>query len=255
MRKIPNQVLQVGVVFLIVGTTMIFVRQRFIPESFGELGHYRANAVAMNAAQDIKYAGWQACAECHDDEVAKKNRSFHRTLSCETCHGAASLHAREEADEDPILPTGRDLCLSCHRYLISRPTGFPQVIEERHEPAELCHTCHDPHDPLPSEHPESCAGCHAAISRIKSVSHHAPLDCEVCHDVEPQHFLNPRSHLPRKPFERAFCGNCHAADSGRLTQFRGVDLTHFDVPKIDLDTHGGTMLCWQCHYQHSPEAR
>jgi len=54
MRKLPNQVLQVGVVFLIVGTTMILVRQHFVPESFGELGHYRANAVGMNAAREIQ---------------------------------------------------------------------------------------------------------------------------------------------------------------------------------------------------------
>ena len=155
----------------------------------------------------------------------------HRTVSCETCHGAASEHAREEADDDPVLPTGRELCLACHRYLASRPTGFPQIIEERHEPAKLCHTCHDPHDPVPSERPESCSGCHAAISRVKAVSHHEPLDCEVCHEAEPEHFLSPRSHLPRKPFERAFCGNCHARDVDLPTHFRGVDLGERDIPQ------------------------
>jgi hypothetical protein len=253
--KVPAQVLQVGVVFLIVGATMIFVRQRFIPESFGDIGHYRADALDTIVAREIQYAGWQACAECHDDQVETKNSSYHRTVSCETCHGAASEHAREEADDDPVLPTGRELCLACHSYLASRPTGFPQIIEERHEPAKLCHTCHDPHDPVPSERPESCAGCHAAISRVKAVSHHEPLDCEVCHEAEPEHFLRPRSNLPRKPFERAFCGNCHARDADLPTHFRGVDLGEHNIPQIDQGTHGGTLLCWQCHYQHSPEVR
>ena len=249
--------LQVGFVFLIVGTAMIWARQRFIPESFGEIGHYRADALGAIAAREIQYAGWQACAECHDDQVEMKSNSFHRTLTCEICHGAAWAHAEGEADEDPPLPTGRDLCLTCHSYLESRPTGFPQIIEERHEPAKLCHTCHDPHDPVPSERPESCSACHAAISRVKAVSHHAPLDCEVCHEVEPEHFLQPRSNLPRKPFERSFCGNCHSMGTGAeaITEFRGVDLTEHDVPQIDQDTHGGTLVCWQCHYQHSPEAR
>ena len=253
--KLPNQVLQVGVVFLIVGTAMILVRQRFIPESFGDIGHYRADALEMVAARDIQYAGWQACAECHEDEVETKNGSFHRMLSCEVCHGASSEHAEEEAEDDPILPTGRELCLACHSYLVSRPTGFPQIIEERHEPAKLCHTCHDPHDPVPSERPESCSACHTAISRVKAVSHHASLDCEVCHEAEPEHFLRPRSNLPRKPFERAFCGNCHARDADLPTHFRGVDLTEHDIPRIDQDTHGGSLVCWQCHYQHSPEVR
>jgi len=255
MRKIPNQVLQVGAVFVVVGTCMFLVRRHFVPPTFGELGHYRAKAVELNADHPIQYAGWQACAECHDEEVAKKNSSYHRTLSCETCHGPAAAHASGEEEDNPVLPSGNGLCLSCHRYLASRPTGFPQIIEERHEPAKLCHTCHDPHDPTPPERPESCSGCHAAIARIKSVSHHAPLDCEVCHDVSPEHFSNPRANPPRKPFERAFCGNCHAAGGRQRTEFRGVDLTQYDIPKIDLDTHGGTLLCWQCHYQHSPEAR
>ena len=75
------------------------------------------------------------CAECHDDQVETKNSSFHRTVSCETCHGAAAEHAREEAEDDPPLPTGRELCRSCHRYLVSRPPGFPQAPQERHDPA------------------------------------------------------------------------------------------------------------------------
>lgn len=253
--KLPAQVLQVGIVFLVLGAGMIALRQRFVPESFGEIGHYRADALETNAARPVQYAGWQACAECHDDVVETKNQSFHRTLTCEACHGAAMAHALEEADEAPPLPTGKELCLSCHRYLRSRPTGFPQIIEERHEPAELCHSCHDPHDPVPDEVPESCSACHTAIYRVKAVSHHAPLDCEVCHEAEPEHFLNPRSHLPRKPFERAFCGHCHAAGVELPAEFRGVDLTRHEIPRIDLDSHGGTMVCWQCHYQHSPEAR
>ena len=35
----------------------------------------------------------------------------------------------------------------------------------------------------------------------------------------------------------------------------GVDLSQFEIPRIDFDTHGGTFACWDCHYQHSPEAR
>jgi len=254
-RKIPVQVIQLGVVFLFLGVGMFLLRQRFVPESFGDLGHYRANAVGAVAAHPIQYAGWQVCADCHTDEVETKKRSYHRTLSCEVCHGAAWAHANEETDETPPLPTQRSLCLQCHSYLPSRPTGFPQIVEERHEPAKLCHTCHNPHDPAPSETPESCSACHAAIVRVKAVSHHAPLDCQVCHETPAQHSVLPRSNLPRKPFEREFCGKCHAKGAKPPNVVRGVDLREYDIRRIDLDTHGGTLVCWQCHYQHSPEAR
>jgi hypothetical protein len=253
--KVPNQVVQLAVVFAVVGVSMVLIRQRFVPESFGELGHYRADSVDQIAALEIQYAGWQVCADCHEEEVETKNQSYHRTLSCEVCHGAAWDHADEQTDETPILPKQRSLCLQCHSYLSSRPTGFPQIVEERHEPARPCHTCHDPHDPAPSERPESCSACHAAISRVKSVSHHAPLDCTVCHETPEEHSVLPRSHLPRKPFQREFCGTCHADGAEASDIPEGVDLAGYEIPRVDLVTHGGTLVCWQCHYQHSPEAR
>ena len=255
MRRLPNQVLQLAVVFAVVAVGMILLRQRFVPESFGDLGHYRADAVDLIAAQALQYAGWQVCADCHTDEVEAKNHSFHRSLSCEVCHGAARAHANEETDDTPPLPTRRDQCLQCHSYLPSRPTGFPQVVAERHEPARPCHTCHDPHDPTPPERLESCSACHAAISRVKGVSHHAPLDCTVCHETPAEHSVLPRSNLPRKPFEREFCGTCHAEGVEKPAVLEGVDLSDYAIPLVDLDTHGGTLVCWQCHYQHSPEAR
>jgi hypothetical protein len=234
---------------------MILLRQRFVPESFGDLGHYRADAVDMIAAQELQYAGWQVCADCHSDQVETKNDSFHRSLSCEVCHGAAWAHANDEVDDTPPLPTRREQCLQCHNFLPSRPTGFPQVVAERHEPARPCHTCHDPHDPTPPERLESCSACHGAIARVKGVSHHAPLDCTVCHETRAEHSVLPRSNLPRKPFEREFCGKCHAEGVEKPAVLGSVDLSEYDIPLVDLDTHGGTLVCWQCHYQHSPEAR
>jgi hypothetical protein len=255
VRRIPNQVLQLAVVFAVLAVVMILVRQRLVPESFGDIGHYRADAVDINAARALQYAGWQVCADCHDDIVETKNRSFHRNLSCEACHGAAWAHASGETDETPPLPTRREQCLQCHGYLPSRPTGFPQVVAERHEPARPCHSCHDPHDPTPPEQPESCAACHPAISNVKNVSAHAPLDCNVCHEAPAEHRLVPRSHLPSKPYEREFCGKCHAEGAEPPVAFAGVDLSDYTIPLVDLDTHGGTLVCWQCHYQHSPEVR
>ena len=254
-RKIPTQVIQLGIIFLALGVGMVFLRQEFIPETFGDLGHYRAAAVAANAELEPRYAGWQECVKCHEDKVENKNKSFHRTVSCEACHGPASKHANRPRRHDPELPTGRQPCLACHRYLASRPTGFPQIIEDRHNPVRACTGCHDAHDPTPPERIQECSACHNTIARSKAVSAHAPLGCEVCHEVPTEHKVQPRAHVPEKPFEREFCGTCHAMDAEPPEVIRGVDLTVYEIPRIDLITHGGTFVCWQCHYQHSPEAR
>ncbi|MDH3273199.1 MAG: hypothetical protein OEM64_05590 [Gammaproteobacteria bacterium] len=254
-RKVPTQVIQLGVIFLAVGVGMFLMRQKFVPETFGDLGHYRGAAVAANAELEPHYAGWQQCAMCHPDKVETKNRSFHRTVSCETCHGPASDHTSNPMGLKPELPTGREPCLVCHSYLASRPTGFPQVIEDRHNPVRACTGCHDAHDPTPPESIQECSACHNTIARSKAVSPHAPLDCEACHEVQPEHKVQPRAHVPKKPFERAFCGTCHAKGAEAPEEIRGVDLTVYEIPRIDLVTHGGTFVCWQCHYQHSPEAR
>lgn len=254
-RRIPTQIIQLGVIFAAAAVGLFLLRQEFIPETFGDLGHYRAAAVDANAALETRYAGWQMCAMCHPDKVQTKNKSFHKTVSCEACHGPASDHTTNPMQIHPEVPTGREPCLACHSYLASRPTGFPQIIEGRHNPLQACTGCHDSHDPTPPESIQECSACHNTISRSKAVSPHAPLACEVCHEAPEEHKVKPRSHLPKKPFEREFCGGCHATDASPPEQANGVDLTVYDIPRINLTTHGGTFVCWQCHYQHSPEAR
>jgi hypothetical protein len=222
---------------------LLIVRQRFVPKSFGEEGHYRADVVPLIASQELVFAGLQACAECHADEAELKASSFHRGLSCEGCHGAAAGHVEDPSEVQPLVPTGREACLRCHRYLPSRPTGFPQIIENVHNPMDPCAVCHDPHDPTPPAVPEFCSACHAAIARTKAVSHHRELDCETCHAATPEHRENPRAALPKKPAAREFCGQCHApeASSGPA------------IPRVEMSTHGRRYLCWQCHYPHNPE--
>jgi hypothetical protein len=254
-RRFPTQAVRLGVIFLAVLVGMFLLRQKYIPESFGELGHYRADAVAVNAALPPRYAGWQTCAMCHPDKIETKNHSFHRTVSCEACHGPAGDHTNNPMELRPEVPTGRAPCLACHSYLASRPTGFPQIIEDRHNPIRACTGCHDAHDPTPPETIQECSACHNTIARSKAVSAHAPLDCEACHEVPPEHKVQPRANIPKKPFEREFCGTCHAAGVRPPDEIRGVDLTVYEIPRINLTTHGGTFLCWECHYQHSPEAR
>ncbi len=253
---LPDQVVRIVVIFTLGLTALVTLRNRFIPETFGELGHYRAAAIDLNANKPIRYVGWQTCYDCHDDVVEKKAASYHRLLSCEVCHGPGYDHAEVDFDEyTPYIPHGRKDCLICHEYLAARPTGFPQIIELQHNPAEPCVKCHDPHDPTPPETPGACSGCHGEIARTKSLSHHRIVPCQICHDTPAEHMTSPRMHLPTKPRQREFCGQCHGKKAKPLLLLTDADIREKDVPRVDLTVHGNTYVCWQCHYPHYPEAK
>lgn len=243
--KFPDQVVRLAFVFAVAIGALLVARQAFVPESFGEIGHYRAEAIDIVRDQEVHFAGLEACAECHDDIAATKAASYHRGLSCEGCHAASAGHAADPGEATPVIPTGRKPCLRCHEYLPSRPTGFPQIVETLHNPMEACMECHDAHDPTPPEVPETCAACHPSIARTKAVSHHWALDCETCHTARPEHRESPRAFLPSKPSAREFCAQCHA----------GGKRASAAIPQVDLASHGGRYLCWQCHYPHYPEGR
>lgn len=242
---LPDQVVRLGTLFVLAGAALILARQRFVPQTFGEIGHYRAAATESAASKEIRYAGAMVCVECHSDLGEAKSRSYHRTLSCEVCHGPAANHPEDPEGHKPAIPRERgEACLYCHDYLPSRPTGFPQIVETQHNPMEPCIGCHDPHDPTPPAIPGSCTACHGQIARTKAVSHHGRLDCQTCHETPSGHLEAPRSYLPKKPVQREFCGGCHAQGAG----------SDADIPRVDLLSHGGTYLCWQCHYPHFPES-
>lgn len=254
--KVPDQAVRIGTVFILGLVGALILRHHFLPESFGELGHYRANAIPGIKALPLHYAGWQTCGACHEDELDKKMAGFHKNLSCETCHGPAYDHAVvDPTASTPNVPRAREACLTCHGYLPSRPTGFPQILELQHNPMEPCIKCHNPHNPAAEQVAPACSGCHGEIARTKAISHHALLQCETCHTAPPEHKENPRQFLPKKPTNREFCGQCHSKGTQTSGTLLGVDLTSRDIPKVDLETHGNTYLCWQCHYPHYPEGK
>ena len=243
--KVPDQVVRLAILFVAATVVLLVVRSMLIPETFGVDGHYRAAAIDANVQQELHYGGWQLCVECHDDVGEVKQASYHRSVSCEVCHGPSALHAEDFEAQTPVIPRSRgEGCLFCHAYLPSRPTGFPQIIETVHNPLRPCLDCHDPHDPTPPDIPESCSACHGQIARTKAVSHHRDLECETCHEVSEEHRVSPRSALPTKPTQREFCGQCHGEDASSPAH----------IPRVDVQDHGGTYRCWQCHYPHYPEA-
>ena len=239
----PQQINRLAIVFVLVVAAMIAAWYFLVPETFGELGHYRSAAVDSVAAQPVRYAGQQVCGECHDEIFETKAESRHHTVSCEACHGPAAAHVDDPEENRPSAPRKRGYCPLCHGYNASRPTGFPQIDPMTHNPVKACIACHDPHQPLTPHAPEACSACHGEIARTKAVSHHAQLPCIRCHEADDEHKVNPRRVRPSKPRTRALCGECHAEDSDAPRA----------VPRIDIATHGNSTVCWQCHYPHHPE--
>lgn len=243
-HKLPQQVPRLAVVFALAALALIAARYFLIPDTFGELGHYRAAAIDTIIAHPKKYAGQQDCALCHGSIMDRRLAGNHRGLACEGCHGPAAGHVASPVEVKPAIPSARDFCPRCHAYNPSRPTGFPQIDPATHNPRIPCAACHDPHAPEPPIPPGSCSACHGQIANQKAVSHHATLDCVTCHTAPEEHKISPRAVRPGKPMERAFCGGCHAEDAESPRQ----------IPRINLRSHYPQYVCWQCHYPHYPEA-
>jgi hypothetical protein len=243
--KFPQQVISLAIIFAIFITALIVARIILIPKSFGKYGHYRADSVDEIMALPINYAGSDACYDCHDDIVDTKKTSNHKGVGCEVCHGPAAKHVDAPDEFTPDAPRERGQCPLCHGFNTSRPTGFPQIITEQHNPGKPCMNCHEPHNPVLPHSPEECSACHREIANKTKVSHHSTLDCETCHEVAKNHTTSPRLAVAKKPTGRDFCGECH--DEGASSPR--------SVPKIDLSEHNERYLCWDCHYPHFPEAR
>lgn len=244
-KKIPEQVKRLSIVLIVIIAGYLFISPLFIPTDFGKYGHFRVSAVEEIASQPMNYAGHEVCATCHEDVSELRSKGYHKNVACEVCHGPALLHTEDPGSGKLEAPRERGYCILCHEYLPSRPTGFPQILSESHNPMKPCITCHDPHKPEPPVTPKECSACHATIARTLSISYHIYLPCIRCHETPEKHKINPREFTPSKPTTREFCGGCHSIDAK----------SEKGISRIDLATHGHRYVCWQCHYPHLPEAR
>lgn len=242
--RVPEQVQRLGIVVAILAILTLVMRFGVIPAAYFSPKLHRSSTVEREIAKPIRFAGMATCRSCHEEHYEVKSRGKHRGLACETCHGPAVKHTENPEAEKPYAPRDRNFCPKCHAYDASRPTGFPQINPESHNPEMPCITCHLPHEPEPPEVPRECEACHGQIARTKAVSSHARLACVTCHTVDERHKVAPRSALPSKPQSREFCGQCHATGTAEPR-----------APKVDLASHGGSYRCWDCHYPHLPEGR
>jgi hypothetical protein len=143
----PPQLNRLFIIFAFIVAAFVAMRWVARPQSFGEYGHYRGDALSEAIQRKPAYVLRTSCAECHDEESAKNSDGPHKKISCQTCHGPGSTHCAEPATDNIQHPQPRALCLRCHETLPARPVRFPQISEPDHADGALCNTCHDVHNP------------------------------------------------------------------------------------------------------------
>ncbi|MCP5105809.1 MAG: hypothetical protein GY950_20645 [bacterium] len=199
---------------IIAALAAYFIFQALLsPESFGEWGHYRKDAVADELAREPVHQNGTVCMECHDDISDVHGKDVHYKLECSVCHGDGHKHVtfnlgettEKISEEEARMPKDYTLegCLYCHRKLSARPADFPQIDVARHfrlvgvtETQTACIACHSPHEPLFLNRDVAGARIHPIIK-----------ECRQCHDPVPA-----EDHRTVKDHPVIFaCSDCHAA--------------------------------------------
>ena len=146
--KDAEHLLRVAAVFAAGVLAFVVLRTVLVPKSFGEYGHYRADAMKDIAALPVVFAGHQTCETCHPEVPAVKNKGKHAKVNCEACHGALAKHAEDPGNAEPTKLDTAVLCVKCHAENGAKPKGFPQIDAKEHGAGLECKTCHQPHSPV-----------------------------------------------------------------------------------------------------------
>ncbi len=242
----------------------------------------RASALKLPVpVEGAQYIGNEACADCHDELVAKFSGSIHDRImasetaigmqGCETCHGPASKHADDEDPEMIISFKNLDadqasaVCLRCHSD--GEQMDWAGTAHPFNEVA--CTTCHQVHDApvkensLKKAEPELCYQCHQ-LERAKMYypSHHPVKEGKmVCSDCHANHG-SMVSNLKTDERLNDLCLNCHTRYQGPFV-FEHAPVS--DDCTICHDPHGTVAnnlkiqnepyLCLQCHEPHFHSGR
>lgn len=144
----------IGIVFLV-----LLVRFVYVPRDFGigERGYMYGLHRAANEDDwkkvKVKYMGREYCKGCHSEKYASINKTPHRIIQCENCHGPANDvmgdHPSEQRFKLTIDKT-RQHCLRCHfplPYFSSGRAKIRGINPDKHNPDIECSNCHNPHAP------------------------------------------------------------------------------------------------------------
>lgn len=141
------------------------VRSLAIPSSWVSNGWYRGDALTELAQLPIQYGGSESCTQsaCHGGKPPPTHQfnhemlmsGTHKGLACESCHGPLSAHVQDgQKVADAPRESSTELCLNCHRPLLSRPAdhaifseGFDMHARLQVDETKPCRMCHNAHWP------------------------------------------------------------------------------------------------------------
>ena len=219
-------------------------------------------------------AAMEVCGDCHEeyvDSVALGPHSLFESshwslaeaglsveVSCEACHGDATLHLEEEGGEGSIfsfgnVPPGETPCLSCHQ------TSHPRFLASPHAEAGMsCTSCHSVHSASPAGPPLLQAVVTAAkLARARGTS----ATCYECHQEAFAEFeFNERHRLQEGILECSSCHDPHAPTQRAMLTSAAKEpcvTCHTDKEGPFIFEHGSVMVegCTACHSPHGSPNR
>jgi hypothetical protein len=145
---IPPQVKRLLFFLVIFMAIFILIKRQMVPDTFGDIGHYRAASLQDNEAQELVYAGREACVECHQDVAELIEYDLHSEISCETCHDAGYLHSQNPETVRIHVKSGREFCGLCHSMNAAKSSDVIfQIDLNDHYTEKDCIDCHNSHQP------------------------------------------------------------------------------------------------------------
>ena len=190
------------------------------------------------SAETATMVGSDTCIACHSEQAASFNGSLHgkkisvtkivaADKTCESCHGAGSLHAAAAGDKtnagfatikNPATADSKTVakaCFTCH----NEKAVMLWSTSSHAQTGMSCNKCHSVHNGvgpknLKKSSNETCTQCHSKQKADGKLPSHHPIEegkmgCVSCHNPHG----GPMGNLKAESVNET-CFKCHAEKAG-----------------------------------------